>query len=243
MFLSPPLREAIYNKDRIVILAGAGMSAESGVPTFRGADGLWRNFKPEELASPDAFNRDPKLVWEWYNWRRDTIGKCRPNPAHLAVAQLQRIVGDRAILVTQNVDGLHRDAGTARYLEVHGCIWDVCCSRCGLKGEYRDIPNDTLPPKCGCGGLVRPNVVWYGEALPEKVLNSAFRAAGECKVMLVIGTSAVVYPIAYLPNVAKENGAYIIEVNLERTPISAIADEVIIAPAGKAVPGLLGISI
>lgn len=240
MAISVKLSDAIERGEPIVVLAGAGMSAESGVPTFRGDDGLWKNYRPEELATYSAFVRDPKLVWEWYNWRRSKIKGCSPNPAHNAVTLLEGKLGDKLTLVTQNVDGLHRDAGTRNYLEVHGCIWEVRCLKCGLSGELRDIPDESLPPKCTCGGLVRPGVVWFGESLPEHILSAAFRASAECAVMVVIGTSGVVYPVAHLPQVARENGAHVIDVNLERTPISDIADEVFLSPAGDVVPKLFG---
>ncbi|UCE27706.1 MAG: NAD-dependent deacylase [Candidatus Coatesbacteria bacterium] len=226
----------------IVILAGAGMSAESGVPTFRGADGLWRNFRAEDLATPGAFARDPVLVWEWYEWRRGLVAECEPNAAHSAVTELENRVTGSFLLVTQNVDGLHRVAGTRNYREVHGCLWETRCLGCGDVVERRDHPLGELPPKCTCGGTLRPNVVWFGENLPEATLSSAFAAAGECDVMVVAGTSGVVYPIAHLPRIAKDAGGYVIEVNLERTPISTLADEVHLGPAGEVLPDLVGVT-
>jgi NAD-dependent deacetylase len=237
---SDRLKAAAESGGGIVVLAGAGMSAESGVPTFRGADGLWRNFRAEDLATPGAFARDPVLVWEWYEWRRGLVAECEPNAAHHAVNELESSTDGPFLLVTQNVDGLHRLAGTKSFCEVHGCLWETRCLGCGAVEERRDHPLGELPPVCVCGGTLRPNVVWFGESLPEAALNSAFVAAQECDVMVVVGTSGVVYPIAYLPQVAKNAGAYVIEVNLERTPLSSLADEVHLGPAGEVLPGVVG---
>jgi len=210
----------------VVVLTGAGVSAESGVPTFRGADGLWRNFRAEDLATPSAFARDAKLVWEWYQWRRELIGACRPNPAHDFIARLERASRGDFLLVTQNVDGLHRLAGSTKLVEVHGNIWDVRCTACGAGREDRTLPFPELPPRCdACGGLLRPGVVWFGEPLPEEPMARAFAAAESCELMLVVGTSAVVYPVAYLPQIAKRAGAYVIEVNPDETPLTPLADE------------------
>lgn len=233
------LKTAAESSGGIVVLAGAGMSAESGIPTFRGEDGLWRSFRAEDLATPGAFARDPVLVWEWYEWRRGLVAGCEPNPAHYAVTCLEEQARGDFSLVTQNVDGLHRVAGTKNHCEVHGCLWETRCLNCGAVEERREHPLGELPPKCPCGGTLRPNVVWFGESLPEAALSSAFSAAQKCDVMMVVGTSGVVYPIAYLPRVAKDAGAYVIEVNLERTPISALADEVHLGPAGDILPRLI----
>ena len=220
------IKEVIENAGSIVVLTGAGVSAESGVPTFRGADGLWRSFRAEDLATPAAFARDAKLVWEWYQWRRELIAACRPNPAHEFIARLERASRGDFLLVTQNVDGLHRLAGSTKLVEVHGNIWDVRCVSCGSSREDRTLPFPELPPKCdNCGGLLRPGVVWFGEALPEEAIGRAFAAANSCDFMLVVGTSAVVYPVAYLPQLAKGAGAYVVEVNPTETPLTALADE------------------
>lgn len=237
---SSRLKTAAESGGGIVVLAGAGMSAESGVPTFRGADGLWRDFRAEDLATPGAFARDPVLVWEWYEWRRGLVAECEPNAAHHAVKELENSTRGPFLLVTQNVDGLHRVACTESYCEVHGCLWETRCLGYGAVEERRDYPLGELPPVCTCGGTLRPNVVWFGESLPEAALNSAFAAAQGCDVMVVVGTSGVVYPIAHLPQVAKNAGAYVIEVNLERTPLSSLADEVRLGPAGEVLPGLIG---
>jgi len=225
----------------VVVVTGAGVSAESGVPTFRGAGGLWRSFRAEDLATPGAFGRDPRLVWEWYDWRRQGLATARPNAAHDALARLERAHAGSFLLVTQNVDGLHAAAGSRKLVEVHGSIWQVRCTACGRERYERAVPLATLPPTCpACGGLERPGVVWFGEALPAVALEAAFGAARACELMLVVGTSAVVYPIAYLPRVARENGARVIEVNPEETPLTPLADESIRGRAAEVLPSLLG---
>jgi NAD-dependent deacetylase len=206
----------------LVVLTGAGVSAESGIPTFRGKEGLWKNFKPEELATPEAFRRNPKLVWEWYDWRRQLISKAQPNKAHKLLAQLN------AVIITQNVDGLHQRAGTKKVIELHGNIWRVQCTSCGKEYENYEVPLREIPPKCKfCNGLLRPAVVWFGEGLPLDALEEAERLARSCKVFLVVGTSGVVYPAGLFPFVAKQHGAKVVEINTESTPISEIADIVI----------------
>ncbi len=216
-------------------LTGAGVSAESGVPTFRGAGGLWRNFRAEDLATPDAFARDTKLVWEWYDWRRQEIAKARPNPAHIALARAESLT-----LITQNVDGLHDLAGSTEALKIHGDIWTRRCTRCGHEETDRVTPLPELPPKCPqCAGIQRPGVVWFGEGLPEGVWQRAEHAAGNARVLLVIGTSAQVYPAAGLVPLAKRAGAKIVEVNIARSQASDLADEFHEGPAGELVPGIL----
>ncbi|WP_448588316.1 SIR2 family NAD-dependent protein deacylase [Thermocrinis sp.] len=212
---------------KLVVLTGAGISAESGIPTFRGQGGLWRNFKPEELATPEAFAKNPKLVWEWYDWRRQLISKAEPNKAHLLLAELEGKL-DSFFLITQNVDGLHQKAGSKKVIELHGNIWRVRCLSCRAEYELYEAPLKEIPPRClYCGGMLRPAVVWFGESLPKKELSEAFELATRCDVFLVIGTSGVVYPAGYLPFVAKEHGARVVEINLDRTPISDMADLVI----------------
>lgn len=219
----------------LVALTGAGVSAESGVPTFRGPEGLWRTFRPEDLATPEAFARNPTLVWEWYDWRRQRIAVCQPNPAHRVLAEMEAMVPD-FILITQNVDGLHQAAGSRKVLELHGNIWRVRCTRCGKVVEDRRVPLPEIPPHCACGGLLRPDVVWFGEPLPTDVLQQAWEAARRCRCMLVIGTSALVQPAASLPVVAKQSGAYLVEVNVADTPLTSLADEVLRGPAGEVLP-------
>ena len=223
---------------RIVALTGAGISAESGVPTFRGEQGLWRQYHPEELATPHAFNRDPKLVWEWYDWRRGLIGACQPNPAHHALADMEAGLPGFT-LITQNVDGLHPLAGNRRVLELHGDIWRMRCTRQGTTLVDRTTPLPEIPPRCAdCGALLRPDVVRYGENLPQDVLEADFTASATCDIMLVVGTSAVVQPAATLPLIAKQNGAVLVEINPQPTPLSDYADLTLRQPAAQALPKL-----
>ena len=220
----------------VVVLTGAGVSAESGVPTFRGAGGLWRNFQPQELATPEAFRRDPALVWEWYDWRRGLIVSCAPNAAHETLAKMEAALPGFA-LITQNVDGLHQAAGSRNVLELHGNIWRARCTSCERTTEDRRAPLPEIPPHCSkCGALLRPDVVWFGESLPPEVLEAAWAAAARCRLMLVIGTSAIVHPAASLPLVALRNGARLIEVNPNETPLSAHAHEILCGPAAELLP-------
>ncbi|GAB4549983.1 MAG: NAD-dependent deacylase [Anaerolineae bacterium] len=222
----------------IVALTGAGISAESGVPTFRGEDGLWRHYRPEDLATPYAFARDPALVWEWYDWRRGLIARCQPNSAHFTLAAMQARLPDFT-LITQNVDGLHRQAGVQRLLELHGNIWRLRCTRQGTTFEDRTTPLPHLPPYCpDCGALLRPDVVWFGETLPADVLQNAFTACAACDLILVVGTSALVQPAASLPLIAIQNGAALVEINLQPTPLSDHADLTLRQPAAQALPEL-----
>jgi NAD-dependent deacetylase len=223
---------------RITVLTGAGVSAASGVPTFRGADGLWKNFRPETLATAEAFGRDPKLVWEWYAWRRSRIAACDPNAAHRALAHWSRRFKNFS-LITQNVDGLHeRAAASAKatagqghasdVICLHGSIWEVSCWQ-GCATSPKRWRDDTLsfaeiPPPCPhCGGLIRPGVVWFGESLDPLVVRQASKAA-ECDLFITIGTSAIVYPAAGFVAAAKQHGAYTVEINPEATPATSTVD-------------------
>ena len=231
-------RARIASARAVTILTGAGISADSGVPTFRGADGLWRNFRAEELATPEAFERDPRLVWEWYSWRRELIATKQPNDAHRAVALLESHVND-FWLITQNVDGLHRAAGSTRLSEIHGNIWMVRCTACAAVTENHRVPLPLLP-HCGqCGGLLRPHIVWFGESLYEEDLARCAHQLQACDVLLVIGTSGMVYPAAGFASIAKEAGAYVIEVNLDPTPQSNLVDIALHGRAKDLVPILL----
>jgi NAD-dependent deacetylase len=212
----------------IAALTGAGVSAASGVPTFRGADGLWKKMRAETLATPEAFERDPKLVWEWYDWRRQMIRGVSPNGAHDVLARWTR---ERPgfTLITQNVDGLHERAGAERLVRLHGSIWHVRCWQGCAAGRQdwldETVPQHRLPPSCPhCGGLVRPGVVWFGEPLDPSVVNAAAQAAAQCDVFLSIGTSSVVYPAAGLLHQARHHGAFTVEINTEETGASASVD-------------------
>ena len=221
---------------RVTVLTGAGVSAASGVPTFRGPDGLWRQYRPEILATPEAFARDPRLVWEWYDWRRNLIARCRPNRAHDVLAAWSRRPG--FTVITQNVDGLHEVAGTRDLLRLHGSIWHVRCSAGCPAGaaswEDTRVPMPEHPPRCPhCGDALRPDVVWFGEALDPRIVRRA-QAATACDVFLAIGTSAVVYPAAGLLHEARARGAFTVEINVDATEASEIVDLAVTAPADEA---------
>lgn len=232
------IRSRLAQAKSVTVLTGAGISADSGVPTFRGADGLWKNFRPEELASPEAFERDPKLVWEWYNWRRELLATKSPNPGHRALVELEQRV-DRFWLITQNVDGLHAAAGSQRLSEIHGNIWKVRCTGCGLVEENHDVPIAILPKCRSCFGLVRPHIVWFGESLDPEVLRRSMDALKSCDVLLIIGTSGLVYPAASFGQVAKDHGAFVVELNLDPTPNSEVVDIAIHGRAKDLVPILV----
>ena len=241
MNTSSPIQELkarLARATAVTVLTGAGISADSGVPTFRGSEGLWKDHRPEELASPEAFARNPKLVWEWYNWRRELIATKRPNPAHAALVDLERKVPN-FWLITQNVDGLHPLAGSQRLSEIHGNIWKVRCTQCGRVTVNRDVPIAILPECSTCQGLLRPHIVWFGESLAPEDLEKSFDALRTCEVLLIIGTSGVVYPAASFGPIAKDNGAFVAELNLDPTSNSGLVDVAIQGHAKDLVPQLL----
>jgi NAD-dependent deacetylase len=224
---------------RVAVLTGAGVSAESGVATFRGAGGLWEGHRVEDVATPWAFERDPTLVWSFYNARRKGLRTIKPNPGHHALVDLENRLGsDCFTLITQNVDGLHRAAGSRNVLEIHGTLARVRCSGCD---KVEERPHEDLPdlPKCGCGALLRPDVVWFGEQLPTGIWVQAERAAAECQCFLVVGTSAVVYPAAGLIDDAHRAGAGVLEINIQ--PTGACAGAIgLYGPSGVILPQLVG---
>ena len=231
-------RGLLARAQSVAVLTGAGISAESGIPTFRGAGGLWNSFRAEDLATPQAFARNPPLVWEWYAWRRELIANAAPNPAHYALVKIEA-AKPQFTLITQNVDGLHDLAGSKQILKLHGDIWRLRCRVCGAHWDDRSVPLPRLPPLCACGGLARPCVVWFGESLPDGIMQQAEDAAAAADVMLVVGTSALVYPAAGLIPYGKRAGATVMEFNLEPTAFSAMADYSFKGPAGELLPRLL----
>jgi NAD-dependent deacetylase len=242
--LPPGVIEKLRTARRISALTGAGISAESGVPTFRDAQtGLWAKYDPQELATPEAFRRDPRLVWEWYAWRRELVSAAKPNPGHLALAEMERLAPSFT-LITQNVDGLHRTAGSRNVIELHGNLFRTRCQEEGasaifsidqIQGREKEIP-----PRCpNCGGLLRPDVVWFGEILPQEALRAAWEAAGSCEAFFSIGTSGMVEPAASLPLLAMQNGATVIEINLGKTPLTSHVTCSMQGPAGVILPEIV----
>jgi NAD-dependent deacetylase len=214
----------------VVVFTGAGVSAESGIPTFRGESGLWRSFRAEDLATPDAFRRDPGLVWEWYAWRRGLIGAAKPNAAHTAIARLRE-----AVVVTQNVDGLHARAGSQDVIELHGNIFRVRCVADDATSLHEE-PFDTIPPHCQCGALLRPDVVWFGEMLPPGAYERAFASIRNADLLLVIGTSGVVYPAAGLVSV---HGGLSIEINPQASGVTSACTFALAETAAAATPQIV----
>lgn len=229
----------LIQKPRVVVLTGAGISAESGVPTFREAQtGLWARYDPGQLATPAAFDRDPKLVWDWYTWRRQLISQAQPNAGHFALVSFENYFS-QFTLITQNVDGLHRLAGSNNVVELHG---DISRTKCSIENiEITDrIEFGENPPRCpNCAGLLRPDVVWFGESLPAEPLQAALQSASTCEFFFSIGTSSLVEPAASLPFLALRSGAKVIEVNIDQTPLTPSADWHFSAPAGEFLPALV----
>ncbi len=224
---------------RIAVLTGAGVSQESGLRTFRDAQtGLWAQYKPEDLASPEAFARDPKLVWDWYAWRREAIKGVRPNPGHYALVEMENRIS-QFTLITQNVDGLHRFAGSENVLELHGNIQRVRCSECARFTEVWGDDTEAVPACASCGGMLRPDVVWFGETLPRAELETAVEAARSCQVFFSIGTSGVVQPAASLAHAARNKGAVVVEINAEPTPLTPKVDFAFHGRSGEILPELV----
>ena len=234
---------ALQSARSVVVLTGAGVSAESGVPTFRGAGGLWRTYQATSLATPEAFSRDPKLVWEFYNYRREVLEPLEPNSGHYAIAAMEERVPNFT-LITQNIDNLHRLAGTKNLVELHGNIWRVRCTNTTCQSsenphENRKVPIDPLPPCCKeCGSLLRPHIVWFGEMLDPDAIRSAIQASQESDFFIVAGTSAVVQPAAGMPILARQEGAFVLEVNPEETELSGTVNESVQENSGTALPNL-----
>ncbi|TAK54494.1 MAG: NAD-dependent deacylase [Bacteroidetes bacterium] len=239
MTIPPRLIEKLKSSERIVVFTGAGISAESGVPTFRGTDGIWTKMKPEELASFDAFMRNTGLVWEWYKHRKKIMQTVQPNAGHYAIAAMEKIFKQVSV-VTQNIDNLHRRAGTTTVFELHGNIERNYCIGCGKPYPNEKILQSDSIPRCeSCKGLIRPDVVWFGEMLPQDEWNASIHAAEFADVMFVVGTSAVVYPAASIPQVAKRAGAYMVEINIEPTELTRFADETLLGKAGEILPKIV----
>lgn len=231
--------DALRQAKRVCVLTGAGISAESGVPTFRDAlTGLWERYNPEELATPEAFARDPKLVWEWYAHRRKLVESVEPNAGHRALAELENLLSDFD-LITQNVDGLHARAGSRKIIELHGNLARTKCSR---ENRIVTVWEETgeLPPRCPhCRGPLRPDVVWFGEMLPEEAIREAIEAASGCDLLISVGTSGMVYPAASIPGIAREAGALCVEINPVTTALSSGMDHILRGPAGQILPELV----
>jgi NAD-dependent deacetylase len=231
-------REWLQSACSVVALTGAGISAESGVPTFRGPGGFWKTLRVEDLATPEAFARDPALVWEWYDSRRSELARVEPNRGHRALADLEKRKPNFT-LVTQNVDGLDERAGIRNVVKLHGDIWTLRCLNCGCERRDERTPLPELPPRCECGGMLRPGVVWFGEPLPPEAWARAERATRTADLLLLVGTSATVYPAAGLVPLAIASGARVIECNLEETPFSPEVDRSFRGRAGELLPQLI----
>lgn len=241
MHISERLKSLLVPSTRVAVLTGAGVSQESGVPTFRDKDGLWQKFRPEELANMQAFLNNPALVWEWYEHRRKVVRDVKPNAGHEALVGMEKFFA-LFTLVTQNVDGLHERAGSKNILEVHGNIMRSFCVDCGKFADASFLENLKATDRAacaGCGGLLRPDVVWFGEMLPPDIWDRSQEAAAGCDLFLTIGTSAAVYPAAGLPLLAKECGAYVVEINPQETDISRVVDECLRGPSAVVLPELM----
>jgi len=237
--IPPDLIPLLKRTSKLVALTGAGVSQESGLRTFRDAQvGLWAQYKPEELASPEAFRKNPKLIWDWYAWRREAVKGARPNRGHEALAEIEKHIPAFTI-ITQNVDGLHRMAGNVNVLELHGNIQRVRCSVCSTIAETWGDDADSVPTCEICGGLLRPDIVWFGESLPQDQLSAAIEATRACEVFFSIGTSGVVQPAASLAHAAHSRGAVVVEINAEPTPLTSKADFFLQGKSGELLPDLV----
>jgi len=232
------IEDKIQRFRKIVFVTGAGISQESGIPTFRGKDGLWRNYDAMKLATIDAFYDNPKLVWEWYNERRMNIFQAQPNPGHEVIAELEKYV--EVVVLTQNIDGLHQKSGSTKVLELHGSIVKIKCSVCDYKEEILTEISE-LPPLCKCGNILRPDVVWFGEPLPQDVWQNAINLASNCDLMVIAGTSLVVSPANTLPIYAKQNNATLVEINPEETEMSGEMDVTIRNTSAESLPKLVSL--
>ena len=232
------IEDKIQRFKKIVFVTGAGISQESGIPTFRGKDGLWRNHDAMKLATINAFYDNPKLVWEWYNERRMNIFQAQPNPGHEAIAELEKYA--EVVVLTQNIDGLHQKSGSTKVLELHGSIVKIKCSVCDYKEEILTEISE-LPPLCKCGNILRPDVVWFGEPLPQDVWQNAINLASNCDLMIIAGTSLVVSPANTLPIYAKQNNATLVEINPEETEMSEEMDIIIRNTSAKSLPKLVSL--
>ncbi|WP_455393005.1 SIR2 family NAD-dependent protein deacylase [[Eubacterium] cellulosolvens] len=229
------LTKHFESDSRLIVLTGAGISAESGIPTFRGKGGLWEKYDPAKVATAEALRLRPKAVWAMHDELRQTIARCKPNSGHTAIAELERIFKN-FIVITQNVDNYHQDAGSKNVLEMHGNAWRVKCTAEDKSWVDKTVPYEQLPPVCSCGAPLRPDVVFFNEPLDQEVLNQAFFESSRANIMLVVGTSYTVYPAAYLPMLTKQSGGLIIEFNLEPTPITTIANVSVFGKSGIILP-------
>lgn len=231
--------ELIRDSEAVTVLTGAGISSESGIPTYRGQEGLWRNYSPQELATAEAFSRDPKLVWEWYDSRRAVMKDAKPNPGHFAVTTLERKKKDFT-LITQNIDGLHLVAGTRNVIELHGSLWEIRCVKCDRVEKNYQVPLPELPPKCArCDEPMRPNTVWFEEIIPMERIDRSLFAIERSDLVLIIGTSGVVEPAASMGLIAKKSEKAVVEINIEVTPGTGLYDASILGKSGEVLPLLV----
>lgn len=234
---SEKFKTRLLSAERIVFFTGAGISAESGIPTFRGKEGIWNKLKPEELANFDSFIRNPDIVWEWYQYRRKIVSESNPNDGHLAIVEFENFADTSVI--TQNVDNLHRRAGSKVVYELHGNIEKNYCIDCRKRYDYNNFNYSSKAPICECGGRIRPDIVWFGEYLPQDQYASSEKAAKDCDIIFLIGTSGIVYPAASIPLIAKAAGAYLVEINTDQTELTFRCDISFKGKSGEVLPQIL----